>query len=186
MLDLTLAESQKIKLVAENFDVAPLADALARNPQLWDEHTGRTEHPDSPHFGCSDIWVRFAAKVGESGAVPHFSEWYPSANVLPMREIARELMYATGATVLGGILITRIPPRWRVRPHIDEGWHARSFSKVAVQVKAAPEQTYCFDGESLVTKPGDLFTFDNAYLHSVTNDSDVERITAIFCMRIER
>lgn len=174
----------RIKLLAKGIDVGPLADALAFRPELWDVNTGRTAPPSSPHHGASDIWCRFNAPGGD-GHSPHFSVWWPAADVLPVRDMARDLMHATGATALGGILITRVPPHGAIKPHFDPGWHARFYDKFAVQVAAAPGQRYCFKGQALETEPGDLFWFDNAHTHWVENPTDQARITAIFCLRID-
>ena len=175
----------RIKLLASGLDVAPLARALADAPELWDQITGRTAPADSPHREASDIWCRFAPP-GASGAAEHYAAWYPAADSLPIRGYANMVMNLVGGTALGGVLITRIAPGKRVYPHVDPGWHARFYEKFALQVEAAPGQEYHFEGQSLVSKPGDLFWFDNAHSHWVTNDSDSERITAIFCVRVEK
>lgn len=173
---------EHIRLIAEGLNIQPMLDALDRHPELWDRDPARTDNPESPHHGTSDIWCRFAPiEVGP--LEPHDSIWYPSADHLPVKEMADDLMAAVGGKTLGGILITRIPPGASVKPHVDPGWHARQYEKFAVQIKAEPDQVFCFDDCSLVTKPGDCFTFDNAHRHWVTNGGRGERITAIFCIR---
>ena len=163
-----------------------MQQALAANPHLWDQHTFRTAPEDSPHHGLSDIWVRYADKdtMREDGS--HDSIWYPPANVLPVRDLVFPLMAAVEGTRLGGILITRIKPGQICKPHAYPGWHARYYDKFAVQIEAAPEQAFHFDGVSTVTKPGDLYWFDNSHMHWVTNDSQCDRITMIVCIRTER
>lgn len=181
----SFAPPDRIKLIAEGFNVEPLAHALAHHPELWDQNTGRTAPPDSPHHGASDIWCRFAP-AGTNGHQPHTSVWFPAAQHLPVRAYAREMMALVGGEQLGGILITRVAPRSRILPHVDPGWHARFYDKIALQVAANPQQAYCFEGQELVTKPGDVFWFDNARTHWVENPSDEARITAIFCIRVHR
>ena len=46
-----------IQTLWTGIDVAPMRDALAAHPGLWDQNTGRTEPEDSPHHGLSDIWA---------------------------------------------------------------------------------------------------------------------------------
>jgi hypothetical protein len=176
---------QRIKLLATGLNVAPLAEALAANPHVWNVHTGRTAPPDSPHHGLDDVWCRFASP-GVSGADPHIAQWYPEAECLGVRSMAREIMAAVGGEVLGGVLITRIPPGATCKPHVDPGWHAGFYDKFAVQVAAAPGQAFHFEGEALASNTGDLYWFDNSHSHWVTNDSDEARITAIFCIRVAR
>lgn len=172
----------KIRKLSEGVNVAPLYWALQSHPELWDLHDGRTRDPGSPHHGLSDIWCRFAAP-GFTGAEPHESVWYPCADVLPVREHVYPLMAAVNGERLGGVLITRIPPGNEVKPHVDPGWHARYYEKFAIQIASAPGQLFQFEGESLETKPGDVYTFDNSHLHWVTNPTEYERITMVVCIR---
>lgn len=175
----------RIKLLAEGLDVQPMLSALAAHPELWDQFTARTEHPSSPHYGLSDIWARFAAP-GVDGSKPHDATWYPCADLMPIREMVYPLMSMVNGDRLGGVLITKIPAGKQCKPHRDPGWHARYYKKFAVQLAADPAQEFCFEGESLVTKPGDLFTFDNAFTHWVTNPTPHDRITAIVCIQTDR
>jgi aspartyl/asparaginyl beta-hydroxylase (cupin superfamily) len=92
-------------------------------------------------------------------------------------------MRKVGGKQLGGVLITRIPSGGEVQPHVDHGWHAGHYEKFAVQLRGNQEQAFCFEDAELRPEPGDLYTFDNARLHWVTNDSDSERITLIVCIR---
>lgn len=162
-----------------------MLDALAQNPQLWNADRARTESPDSPHREIDDIWVRFAAEGAGHG--PHDSIWYSAAACLPVRQIVYPLMAHVCGERLGGILITRIPAGKQVYPHIDRpGWHAEYYDKFAVQIASARGQKFCFEGESLETEPGDVFWFDNAYSHWVTNDTPHERITMIVCIKPDK
>ena len=180
----TYGRPERLKLLATGLDVGPLADALRAHPELWDQNTARTQDPESPHYGLSDIWARYAQD--KVGAEAHISAWYPAADVLPVRGMARLLMAMFGGEQLGGVLITRIPPGAICRPHFDNAWHANNYEKFAVQVEAAPGQAFHFEGEHLVTQPGDIYWFDNSHTHWVVNESEVDRITAIFCMRVDR
>ena len=175
----------KIKLVDSRWDVLPLLYALEANPSLWNQNTGRTAPVDSPHHGIDDIWCRFAETV-EAFVSPHVSQWWPASDVLPIRSMARKVMAMTGAEQLGGILITRVPAGKEVLPHTDLGWHARYYDKIAVSLQSHPKQVYGFDGQGLETKPGDVFWFDNSQTHWVKNPTPFDRVTAIFCVRIDR
>ncbi|VTU37007.1 aspartyl/asparaginyl beta-hydroxylase domain-containing protein [Variovorax sp. PBL-E5] len=175
-----------IRLMWQGLNVEPMRAALAAHPELWNQRTERTAPEGSPHHGLDDIWPRFAdpATMREDGS--HDSVWYPAADLLPVREIVFPLMAGVRGERLGGVLITRIQPGRTCRPHTDPGWHARFYEKFAVQIEAAPEQAFHFAGHTLVTKPGDVYWFDNAYTHWVTNDSQRDRITLIVCIRTER
>lgn len=174
-----------IKKIAEGLNVAPILWALQCNPQLWDQNPGRTESQSSPHHGLSDIWARFAPP-GFSSHDPHTSIWYPASDLLPIKELIYSVMQEVQGEQLGGVLITKIPPGAICKPHTDPGWHARFYEKFAVQIQSAPDQAFHFDGESLVTKPGDVFWFDNSKTHWVTNGGMSDRITMIICIKTDK
>lgn len=172
----------KIKLLAEGINVAPMLWALQNHPELWDANTARTASAFSPHHETHDIWARHAAP-GAAASEPHDSVWLPASDVLPVRDLVYPLMQVVKGDRLGGVLITKIPPGKSVKPHTDPGWHARFYQKFAIQIQAHPLQEFHFEGESLVTKPGDVFAFDNSFTHWVANDSDQDRITMIVCIK---
>lgn len=175
----------KIKLISQGAHVAPFLWALQAHPELWNQHTTRTESPESPHFGLDDIWARFGDPARASDGSPHDSFWYLAADVLGIKEFCLDLMRAVDGVELGGVLITRIPPGKECKPHTDPGWHARRYQKFGVQITSAPGQKFCFEGEELETRPGDVFWFDNQFSHWVTNPTPYERVTMIVCIRKE-
>lgn len=170
-----------IRKISEGVNVQPMLWALQSHPELWDQNTSRTESEASPHHGLSDIWVRYAQDITEPG--PHESVWYPCADLLPVREIVYPLMSFVRGERLGGILITKIPAGRECKPHRDPGWHARYYDKYAVQIQSAPGQQFCFEGEALETKPGDVYWFRNDVTHWVTNPTPYDRITLICCIK---
>lgn len=177
--------SEPIRRIASGLPVAPILWALQSHPELWNEHTTRTAAEDSPHHGCDDIWARFGEPGRAEDGQPHDARWYPSADVLGIKPMCLDLMRAMDGVELGGVLITRVPPGGRVKPHIDPGWHARRYEKFAVQITSAPGQRFCFDAAALETQPGDLFWFDNSRMHWVDNPTPYERVTMIVCIRKE-
>lgn len=183
-------KTPSIQHLSSGLDVVPLLRQLDDHPELWNQHTLRTDRYNTPHNAVSDIWVRFNAWENFDGdpvkftMEPHESEWYPCIAKIPAAwSLARKVMRHVGGKKLGGVLITRIPPGGEVKPHIDSGWHAEHYDKYAVQIKGNKDQSFCFDGESLSPLPSDLYTFNNSRLHWVKNESDEERITLICCIR---
>jgi hypothetical protein len=178
-----------IEALGVRFDVAPLVEQLARNPDVWNRHAYRTKAEDSPHRAVSDIWVRYAsfdalAALADPVNDPHESMWYPCVAQIPAAwSLARRVFRHVGGKRLGGVLITRIPAGGEVKPHIDRGWHAGYYEKFAVQVKGNAEQAFCFEDARLSPLPGDVYTFQNDRLHWVENPSNDERITLIVCVR---
>ncbi|HSV90929.1 MAG TPA: aspartyl/asparaginyl beta-hydroxylase domain-containing protein [Nitrospiraceae bacterium] len=181
-------------------DVSSVVAELDAHPELWNRYTLRTEGYAPAHNGVSDIWIRYRA-IDELHALrkeyphpnevvvhfvgePHESVWYSAIDLLPnLRTLIFDLMRHFEAERLGGVLITRIPPGGEVKPHIDHGWHATTYEKIAVQLKSAPGQTFCYDDGAFECAPGTVYSFNNNETHWVSNGSTVERITCIVCVK---
>lgn len=175
-------------LPLHRLQVGALHQQILANPQLWDQHRMRTEHPCSPHREVSDIWVRYNAAENfttlEEFNGPHESSWYPAADVLHVKPYIMAIFQAMNGTRLGGVLITKVPAGKQVYPHVDTAWHARHYdTKVALQIAGNSEQSFCFDDSSLSALPGEIYTFDNSRRHWIRNPSSEDRITMIVCMR---
>jgi quercetin dioxygenase-like cupin family protein len=178
--------SEKIRLLSQGIDVSRIYWALLKNPNLWNKNTSRTESPSSPHHGLDDIWARFGDNERAVDGEAHDAYWYKDADTLGIKSICHDVMRLVNGVELGGVLITRIPPGATCKPHKDLGWHALRYEKYALQITSAPGQLFQFDGESLETKPGDLFWFNNQNLHWVTNPTPYERVTMIICIRKDK
>ena len=170
--------------IGQGIDVRLLALELKRQPELWNQNTERTAPEDSPHHEADDIWVRYAQDVRAISG--HESVWYPAWKMLPsLRAIVFGVMSLVQAESLGGVLITRIPPGKQVYPHVDHCWHADYYDKIAVQIESHQQQAFHFDEGAFSAAPGDIYWFNNHESHWVTNDSPVDRVTLIICVRLE-
>lgn len=181
--------SANILKIGQGVSVMPVSLALKRNPQLWNQHSGRTDNPLSPHRETDDIWVRYAegGQDGERVDGPHESVWFPAYRLLPqLRDIVFGVMGLVQGERLGGVLLTKIPPGGKVFPHSDTGWHAEYYDKFAVSIEAHPQQSFNFADGGLITNPGDIFWFHNQSEHWVINDSPVDRITLILCIHTDK
>jgi hypothetical protein len=158
--------------------------ALRQHPELWNQNRARTQDSASPHHGLDDIWVRYG-EADQDPTKPHDARWHAPAHILGVKAVCLDIMRLVGGSILGGVLITRIPPGRTCKPHHDSGWHADAHDKFALQITSAPGQLFCFDGESLEAMPGDLYSFKNEHTHWVTNPTEYERITMIVCVRKE-
>ncbi len=179
--------------IADGVDVAPLLLALQRHPELWGRHDPRKTAPASPHGQMDDIWLRyrdykdFDPKNREAFVSEHFPVWYPAFHSLPeTRKIIFWLMARIEAVHLGGVLITRIPPKGKIEPHIDRGWHPEFYNvKLYVVLQSNPFCVSRVENEYVAMEPGSVWFFDNLKEHEVINNGDDERITLIICMRCE-
>lgn len=176
-----------IEKLAGGWDVAELHRQLQR-PDVWNRNTLRTVTYGTPHLASSDIWVRFRAwdEVLADRAHccdEHQSVWYPVVDdipaVVPLVEAAQKL---AEAKTLGGVLITKVPAGGRIAWHVDRGWHAETYRKVAVQIQGNKNQVFRFENAELRPSTGDVYEFRNQEPHAVFNDSDADRITLIVCV----
>lgn len=183
-----------LRLLPIKFDVSRLVNELSWSPELWDDFDLRTNHPQSPHREMGDIFVRYNARMNFNGDrqtfnAEHESVWWDAAARLPAAaEIVFDLMRFVHGERLGMVLITRQPAKATCYPHVDNGWHAQHYDKYAVQLQSAQGQFFHSQrpGEtpiSLETAPGDVFYFDNAVPHWVTNPTEHGRMTMIVCIR---
>jgi hypothetical protein len=179
----------RIRLLFSGVDVSGLNAEIAAHPEVWNQYSLRRQVYGSPHNNLSDIWVRYNDWANFNGSREAFNDehesvWYPEADLIPsVAPIVFGIMAAVEGERLGAVLITKIPAGEQCLPHVDRGWHASYYDKYAVQLAANDKQAFHFEGEALVTKPGDVFSFDNEYTHWVTNDSDEDRVTLIICIR---
>lgn len=174
----------------ELINVVPLLSQIALHPEVWNEFKLRKQA--YVHSQISDIWLRYNAwknfdpkKPQEFIAKRHDSVWYPACAKLPaVKQLIFDLMFGVRATALGGCLITRIPAGSSVGRHRDGGFNAEHYPrKFAIMLQSNEEQAFCFDGERMLTVPGEVFEFDNAFDHWVENPSTEDRMTLICSLR---
>ena len=173
---------KNIRLLPEHYDVSAVQEEL-KHTNAWNKYRWRTLHSHSPHREVSDIWLRYnlIEKMGPHFNDPHEAVWY-DFDLPKSKALAQKI--AEGAKELGGVLITKIPAGCQVYPHIDQGWHALHYEKIAVQIQGNEKQAFCFDDGSLSALPGETYWFNNQSTHWVKNDSDEDRITMIVCTRM--
>lgn len=173
--------------------MAPLISEIEAHPDLWDSIQFRKTAPNSPHSRMSDIWVRYndidaylKNPGGRSFNDAHVPIWYPAWEKLPaLRPIIFALMATVRGEMLGGVLITRIPPGEGIAPHVDTGWHVDYYDKFYLSLKSAPGADFFCEDEVLNPRVGEIYRFDNRALHWVVNNSDQDRMTLIVCIRTD-
>lgn len=172
--------------------VGPILHELEANSDLWNEKAERREGDSSPHREAPDIWVRYNDhnKFGPNFNDEHIPVWYPAWERLPaLRPLIFGLMQIFEGEMLGGVLITKVPAGKKIYPHIDAGWHVDYYEKFYVQLTGATGCDFCCEYgnevERFTPMAGDVYHFDNRKTHWVDNNSDVDRITLIVCIRTD-
>lgn len=187
------------ELVMDNVDVKPILSQIEAKPHLWNQYGYRKDL--DAHKEMADIWVRYNdiinLDMGNPTAFnePHIPVWYPAWRELTaLHEIIHMLMTITDGEMLGGVLITKIPPGGKILPHTDTGWHVDYFSKFYLSLKSPEGSVFAFQEEGapddtreeVRPKVGEVWFIDNRKRHWVDNPTDKERMTLIVCIRTEK
>jgi hypothetical protein len=164
-------------------DVTELAERL-QDDSLFGEFNWRKEK--YAHKDMRDIWVRYnhISNLGDKFNDSHESVWYPIIKKMPeVLPVVFELMARVNGERLGGVLITKLPSGGRIAKHVDNGWHAEYYEKFFVPIQNAKGARFCWDGQTLEPNAGEVWQFDNSVPHWVDNDSEVDRIAMIVCIK---
>ena len=177
------------RLIAAGVDVSGVNAEMDAAPELWGQNGYRIADPSSPHHGVPDIWLRWrdAADLTTPDAhtEPHFPVFWPAWERLPsLHAIVRNLSHVANATALGGVLITKVPPGKEVKPHVDDGWHARFYDQKYYLVLRGNPLCLNYCGEDVeVFRAGDVWEYPNSVTHSTVNNGHTDRVTCIICFR---
>jgi len=179
-------------------DVANINEFIRNNDYLWNAFKYRTESSMSPHREVDDIWVRYNDIKNYDPQNPlAFHDRHDSVFYINDRKFKEELFkinraicekYESAHTQFGGILITRIPAGKQVYRHNDShSWHAEYYcDKYLIPLESDDNQSFNYEGQSVITPVGNIFSFNNLVDHWVLNDSDKPRVSLIICMRHNR
>jgi hypothetical protein len=179
--------------VTQSLNVEQLKKELLANLEEFDRYDYRRTFPNSPHAQMNDIWVRYndIRPFEEKGSLTgfeaeHDSIWYPVVDKIPsVKKVVFDLMRIVDGERLGGVLITKLPPGGHIARHTDAGWHAQYYDKFFVPIQIKEGAIFGFDDGDIHAKEGDAWWFDNSNPHWVTNNSDIDRIGMIVCIRTE-
>ena len=179
-------------------DVTSINEFIADNDYLWNKFKYRTESSMSPHREVDDIWVRYNDIKNYNPQNPlKFHDIHDSVFYINDQKFKDELAKITRTicekhdihkTEFGGILITRIPAGKQVYRHNDaHSWHAEYYcDKYLIPLESDDDQSFNYEGQSIITPVGDIFSFNNLVDHWVLNNSDKPRVSLIMCMRHNR
>jgi quercetin dioxygenase-like cupin family protein len=167
-----------------SFNVENLREFL-ESCDYWDERPHRRNYEGSPHKEMVDIWARF----GDPSDLlnPHEARWYPVANEAPdLIDICLSVFDYVDGSVLGGVLITKLPAGGEIKHHIDTGWHAEEYDKFYIPITRPEGSRFCFESGDILGAPGDCYWFRNDVSHWVLNDGNSDRITLIVCIKTDK
>jgi len=181
--------------LAERIDVVPLLNAATRQRGLWNTNPLRQSFKDSPHEEVEDIWLRFTdmaefERTGDLKVVGDDLECVaqPAWHALPQAHaIVFSVMRMVEAERLGRVMITRLDPGKRIKPHSDVlGAYAGYYSRYHVPLLSLPGSTFRAGNEQVFMGAGELWWFDASAEHEVVNNSVDDRVHLIIDVRVPR
>lgn len=184
--------------IAEGINVTPLLNALYRKVELWKADDFLRKFPQGPFGETDTIYLRFQDKVPVetdddlelyqknklAGHDLHECPWREEVGQLPeARAHIMALMTAMGATRLGRCMINRIKPGGKIFPHADSHWHASYWDRYHVVLQSEPGNVFRCGDEQIWMRQSEIWWFQNAIEHEVTNNSAEDRIHLIVDLR---
>lgn len=171
-------------------NVKPAQNELLKNKGLFGEFNARKE-AGPIHADMDDIWLRYGdikemVRTGDYSKISdeHDSIWLKD---LPeCKKLCFEVMRIVDGERLGGVLITKLPPGGKILPHRDSGWHAKYYDKYYIPIKNDKGAIFGFESGDIEPEEGDVWAFDNSYLHWVVNNSKEDRIAMIVCIKQDK
>jgi hypothetical protein len=177
---------QHFLCLADNIDVIPVMRELATQPDLWDQNTLRTQHPDTAHAEVSDIWLWFNEIPEDPTAVINDIQTiaYPAWTQLPsLRRLVLDLMRRVDGVQLGRCIVTKLPPGGQITPHVDHGAPAEFYTRYQIALQSLPGALFHCEDETVSFCTGEVWWVNNRVKHSVVNNSADDRIVCIVDIR---
>lgn len=170
-----------------NADMGPLRMALARHPELWNQHGYRTSFDRSPFQGMDDILLRYSRPEKHEGIIDPLAliddidlVLYRAWHELPeAHEVCFNLMRRFKGVALGRVIIARLPMGDRIEKHADNyGKYAQRSDglRFHVCVSAQPGCLFHCGDETVQMKTDEVWWFQHREMHWAENMSADERI----------
>lgn len=169
--------------IADGIYAGQLLALIRAQPELWGEITIRQDYPGSAHRDTDCIFLRGPRTFTPDDYFEDLGAYdYPAMDKLmpAIFDVMRPVLDKLEVSELGRVLIVRLHPAGVITPHIDEGRYAEHFSRFHISLQSDPGNSFTCGEETVHMAPGTAWWFNHRELHTVTNDSDRERIHIIF------
>lgn len=164
--------------VMSGIDVQPLLDQLAAHPELWNSGTHMTAGRKLGYL-TDEIELRF-----NRSSLPGLNDWNcPAFRILDAAVlIVFDVMRAIPGEHLLKVIISRLAPGNVIDWHEDV-WPYQSpryYQRYQIPLQADDGVLFHCGEETVQMVPGEVWWFNNALCHRVTNDSGRDRIS-MYC-----
>lgn len=166
----------------ENIPVTAPLNAIMRHPELWNQDNIRTTVPGTPHTDVSDILLRW----GQNDLDSLLCFDRPTmAELFGFKQIALGIMASLYGSMLGKVIVTKLPPGGRIAPHHDGGGYARFYTRTHLVLQSLPGNLFICGDETVQMRTGELWWFDTQQEHQCINNSNDDRIHLIVDLRVD-
>jgi hypothetical protein len=159
-----------------NVDVTHLKDKL--NGLDWTEHTIRQNlgvHKNTETLEV--IWDWESLETDKIGKI--HSNYYKldMESFLEKIKPIYESNYGDGYFIR--VLIVKLKANSNIEPHVDNGYSLMTAKRTHIPIITNSDVTFTVGGETKHLKEGEIWEIDNSKVHSVDNNSDMDRIHLI-------
>jgi hypothetical protein len=77
------------------------------------------------------------------------------------------------------VLIVKLKANSNIEPHVDNGYSLMTAKRTHIPIITNSDVTFTVGGETKYLKEGEIWEIDNSKVHSVDNNSDMDRIHLI-------
>lgn len=163
----------------DNIDIISLKEKVLSSESLW---TKRPKIVENPLINVQRetflIPLKWQEKSMESGIESLMDEKIKeSLDVSPFLEKLYQILHKTyGEGIAVRILITKLPANCKIYPHYDKGFSLKNAHRIHIPLQTHPSIIFNVDDEIISMKEGEIWEIDNTKLHSVENNSPIDRI----------
>lgn len=186
--------------MASGVDVVPLLLAIHRLDKshgIWKEDTYLRDYPQGPFGDTESVILRFPSRSvheTEEALKKHLANFDQHENVdqpvfksLPeARTLIFGLMAGVQGERLGRCMINKLKAGGRIYPHADTAAHAEYYDRFHIVLQSQPGSIFRCGDEQVNMQTGEVWWFNNALEHEVTNNSADDRIHLVVDIRTSK
>ena len=163
----------------DNIDIVSLKEKVLSSDSLWVKRPRVEKDPlNSVQRDTFLIPIKWEEKSMQTGIESLMDEKiFESLNISPFLEKLYQILNKTyGDGIAVRIMITKLPPDCKIYPHHDTGFSLKNAHRIHIPLQSHPSMIFNVDDEIISMKEGEIWEIDNTKLHSVENNSSIDRI----------
>ena len=163
----------------DNIDIFLLKEKVLSSDSLWVKRPMVEKYPsNSVHRETFLIPIKWEEKSMQTGIESPLDEKIiESLGISSFLEKLYQILNKTyGDGIVVRIMITKLPANCEIYPHHDTGFSLKNAHRIHIPLQTHPSIIFNVDGEIISMKEGEIWEIDNTKLHSVENNSSIDRI----------